>query len=80
MVKQTNVYKFMISINATSINRYCMNYIMLAHPITSILEHWDSALPSVIMPSLPIRQSPKLQHETCIGGVCSVQQSTVISL
>ena len=80
MVKQTNVYKFLISINATPMNIYCMNYTMLAHPIASILEHWDNALPSMIMPSFPIRQSPKLQHETCIGGVSSVQQSTVISL
>jgi len=50
MVTQSNVFK--------------CNYAMLAHPICSIWGQWDSALPNAIIPSVPIRQSPKLQHET----------------
>ena len=53
---------------------------MLAHPSCFILGQLDSALASAIIPSVRIRQSPKLQHETRIDGVSCVQQSTVISL
>ena len=61
-------------------NIYYINYTMLAHLSSSILGQLDSALASAIIPSAPIRQSPKLQHDTRIDGVSCVQQSTVISL
>ena len=59
---------------------YCINDTMLANTISSILGQCDSAVASAIIPSVPIRQSSKLHHETCIVGVSCVQQSTVIIL
>ena len=53
---------------------------MLAHRSLSTLGQYDNALARAIIPSDPIRQSDKLQHETCVDGVSCVQRSTVISL
>ena len=73
MVTQANVCKFKISKHGTSINIYFINYTMLAHPSTSTFGQWESALASATIPSVPIRHSSKLQHETCIDAVTCVQ-------
>ena len=78
MVKQTNMYKVKISTNDTSKNIYCINYTMLVYLSCFMLGQLDSALASAIIPSAPIRQSSKLQHETCIDGVSCMQQSTTL--
>ena len=75
METENNVYKFKISKNGTSMNRYCINYTMIAHPSTSTFGQWESALASAIIPSVPIPHSSKLQHETCIDGISCAQLS-----